>query len=81
MTIRLRAPAALLISLLGMSISAGAQEGCPLPEVPVYPDVSEDEPVDFVADSAEVTKEGVSIFSGRVRVRQGFREIEAGGGV
>lgn len=77
MTTRLRAPLALLLILLGISVSVAAQEECPVPEVPVYPDVSEDEPVDFVADNAEVTKEGVSIFSGRVTVRQGFREIEA----
>jgi len=68
---------ALLLILLGISVSVAAQEECPVPEVPVYPGVSEDQPVDFVADNAEVTKEGVSIFSGRVTVRQGVREIEA----
>ena len=78
MTRQRRVPAALLIALLGASLPAWGAKECPLPEDVVYPDVGEDPKIEFTADSAEVTPEGISVFRGSVTVRQGFRELEAG---
>jgi LPS-assembly protein len=78
MTRQGRAPATLLITLLVAIVPAWAAKECPRPQEVVYPDVGEDPKIDFTADSAEVTPEGVSVFRGSVTVRQGFRELEAG---
>ena len=55
-----------------------AVEGCPVPAEPDYPDQADDIPIEFTADQAEVTAEGISTFNGSVIVRQGYRELEAG---
>ena len=73
-----RAPATLLIALFGACLPAWGADECPVPEEVVYPDVGEDPKIEFTADSAEVTPEGVSVFRGSVTVRQGYRELEAG---
>jgi len=78
MTTPRRAPAAILICLLGFPVATWAVEGCPVPVEPVYPEEPDDIPIEFTADQAEVTAEGVSTFEGSVIVRQGYRELEAG---
>lgn len=77
MTTRPRAPAAILICLLGFPTASRAVEGCPVPVEPVYPEQNDELPIQFTADKAEVTAEGVSTFEGSVIVRQGYRELEA----
>ncbi len=78
MTKRRLVPAAILISLLGVPVASLAVEGCPVPVEPVYPEQSDEVPIEFTADEAEVTAEGISSFQGSVIVRQGYRELEAG---
>ncbi len=72
-----RALAVLLLALPGLPTTAWSQEGCPVPVEPVYPEGSDQAPIEFNADSAEVTADGISRFRGSVIVRQGFRELEA----
>ncbi|MGD8733256.1 MAG: LPS assembly protein LptD [Gammaproteobacteria bacterium] len=77
MTTVQRALAALLLLMPGFSLPAQAIEGCPTPTEPVYPEESDQAPIEFTADDAEVSADGISRFRGRVIVRQGFRELEA----
>ncbi|MGD9293140.1 MAG: hypothetical protein PVJ48_09695, partial [Gammaproteobacteria bacterium] len=77
MTTVQRALAALLLLMPGFSLPAQATEGCPTPTEPVYPEESDQAPIEFTADDAEVSADGISRFRGRVIVRQGFRELEA----
>jgi LPS-assembly protein len=78
MTTPQRALAVLLLMLPGLSTVAWAVEGCPAPVETVVPEESDNPPVEFTADDAEVTADGISRFRGRVVVRQGARELEAG---
>jgi len=78
MTTPQRALAVLLLMLPGLSTVAWAVEGCPAPVETVFPEESDNPPVEFTADDAEVTADGISRFRGRVVVRQGARELEAG---
>ena len=77
MTISRRAPAAILTCLLGMPLSALAAEDCPLPSEPTYEEQPNSLPVEFTANQAEITDDGLSTFEGSVVVRQGYRQLEA----
>lgn len=72
-----RAPAAILMCVLGIPVPALAVEDCPLPVKPVYEEQPDSLPIEFTANQAELTDDGLSTFEGSVIVRQGYRQLEA----
>lgn len=72
------APAVLALLMLSHIPAVSAEpEDCPQPVVESLSEESENGKLSVTADRAEVTREGVSVFTGSVELAQGAQRIEA----
>lgn len=72
------APAVLALLMLSQIPAVSAEpKDCPQPVVEPLSDDSENGKLSVTADRAEVTREGVSVFTGSVELAQGSQRIEA----
>lgn len=69
---------ALLLCLGGLTTVRAEPERCQLPVATEWPEADAGNEMTVTADNAEITPEGVSIFTGGVRVSRGAQQIETG---